>query len=100
MSTSETHPNGTTGNNHATATPTTSGDPEVIREEIERTRDDLAGTVDALQAKLDVKSQARARVARIKDQATTETGQPRPEVIAGVVGAVLLVTGLVWRRKG
>ena len=99
MSTSETHPNGTT-RAPATTTPTSSGDPEVIREEIERTRDDLAGTVDALQAKLDVKSQARARVARVKDQATTDTGQPRSEVVAGVVGAVLLVTGLVWRRKG
>jgi hypothetical protein len=97
MSKSEIHPNGTTGTN---PTPTTPNDPDAIREDIERTRNDLADTVDALQAKLDVKSRAKARVARVKDQATTDTGKPRPDVIAGVMGALLLVAGLVWWRKG
>jgi Protein of unknown function (DUF3618) len=83
----------------ATSASPASDDPEAIRRDIERTRDDLAETVDALHAKLDVKSQAKARVARAKDQATTDSGKPRPEVVAGVLGAVLLVAGLIgWRR--
>ena len=112
MSTSDIHTNGAAAQAHpTTTTPTTSNDPDVIREEIERTRDELAGTVDALQATLDVKSQAKARVARVKDQATTgvarvkdqattDSGKPRPEVVAGVVGAALLVAGLIrWRKE-
>ena len=100
MSTSEIHPNGVAGNHPTTTTPTTSTDPDAIRDDIERTRNELADTVDALQAKLDLKSQAKARVARAKDQATTDAGKPRPELVAGIVGAVLLVVGLVWWRKG
>jgi hypothetical protein len=101
MSTSDIHTNGAAAQAHpTTTTPTTSNDPDVIREEIERTRDELAGTVDALQAKLDVKSQAKARVARVKDQVTTDSGKPRPELVAGVVGAALLVAGLIrWRKE-
>ena len=92
MSTPETQ----SGNASNGASPS---DPDAIRAEIERTREDLAGTVDALQAKLDVKAQARARLARIKDQATTDEGKPRPEVVAGSVGVVLLVVGLIWWRR-
>ena len=101
MSTSDISTNGAAAQAHpTTTTPTTSNDPDVIREEIERTRDELAGTVDALQAKLDVKSQAKARVARVKDQVTTDSGKPRPELVAGVVGAALLVAGLIrWRKE-
>ena len=91
MSTPGTHPQQTTA--------TTSNDPEEIREDIERTRENLADTVDALHAKLDVKSQAKARVARARDQATTADGKPRPELVAGAVGAVLLVAGLIWLRR-
>jgi cobalamin biosynthesis Mg chelatase CobN len=99
MSTSDIRPNGVAP--HPTTTqPTTSNDPDAIRQDIERTREELAETVDALHAKLDVKTQARERVARMKEQATTETGKPRPEVVAAVVAAVLLVAGLVWWRKG
>jgi hypothetical protein len=99
MSTSDIRPNGVAP--HPTTTqPTTSNDPDAIRQDIERTREELAETVDALHAKLDVRTQARERVARMKEQATTETGRPRPEVVAAVVGAVLLVAGLVWWRKG
>ena len=101
MTVPETSANGVAAQPHpTTTTPTSSNDPDAIREEIERTREELAGTVDALHAKLDVKSQAKARVARVKDRATTDSGKPRPEVVAGVVGAVLLVAGLVrWRRE-
>ena len=100
MSTNDTRTNGVAAQSHpTTTTPTTSNDPDAIREEIERTREELAGTVDALHAKLDVKSQAKARLARAKDQATTDSGKPRPEVIAGVAGAVLLAAGLIWWRR-
>ena len=99
MSTSDIRTNGVAP--HPTTTqPTASNDPDAIREDIERTREELAETVDALHAKLDVKTQAKERVARVKDNATTETGRPRPEAVAGVVGAVLLVAGLVWWHKG
>ena len=76
------------------------GDPDAISADIERTRENLAETVDALQAKLDVKAQAKAKVAHAKDQATTDTGKPRPEVLIGAVGLVLLVAGLIWWRRG
>jgi hypothetical protein len=75
------------------------GDPEAIREDIERTREDLAQTVDALHAKLDLKSQAGARLARIKEQVTTHDGKPRPDVLAGAVGVLVLVAALVWMRR-
>ena len=74
-------------------------DPDAIRADIERTRENLAETVDALHAKLDVKGQATAKVARVKDQATTETGKPRPEIVAGAVVVALLVASLVWWRR-
>jgi hypothetical protein len=80
--------------------PPSANDPDAIRADIERTRENLAETVDALHAKLDVKGQAKARVAHVKDQATTSSGKPRPEIVAGAVGVVLLVAGLIWWRRG
>ena len=73
--------------------------PDAIRADIERTREDLAETVDALHAKLDVKTRAKNKVAQVKDSATNDAGQPRPEVIAATVAALLLVAGLVWWRR-
>jgi len=74
-------------------------DPEEIRSEIERTRAELADTVDALHSKLDVKAHAKARIAQLKETATTDSGRPRSEVLVGAVGAVALVAGLVWWRR-
>lgn len=100
MSTSDIHTNGVSAQPHpTTSTPTTSKDPDAIRADIERTREELAETVDALHAKLDVKTQAKARLARAKDQATTDTGKPRPELVSGAAGAVLVLAGLIWWRK-
>ncbi len=74
--------------------------PEQIEAEIEAQRAQLAGTVDQLAAKLDVKSQAKDKVASIKDSATTDSGQPRTEVLAaaGSLVAMALVL-LLWRRR-
>lgn len=84
---------------HTTSASNGASDPDAIRADIERTREELAQTVDQLHAKLDVKGQAKATVARAKDRATTDTGKPRPEVAAAAVGALLLIAGLVWWRR-
>lgn len=86
--------------------------PEEIQAEIEQTRAQLGESVDALHAKLDVKSRAQDRVAETKRQAsaavargkdglTDEQGSLRPAVPAAAgVAAVLVVVGVViWRRR-
>lgn len=76
--------------------------PEEIQADIERQREQLATTVDQLSAKFDVKSQAQARFAGAKDRATTDTGQPRPEIIGAAAGVLvgLVVLALLNRRRG
>ena len=73
--------------------------PEDIEAEIEQQREQLAETVDALTAKLDVKAQARAKADQFKDRVTTDDGQPRPEVIGGAVGVIVVMGLLVWWRR-
>lgn len=74
--------------------------PEELEAEVARQREQLAETVDDLAAKLDVKSQAQQKVADLKDAATTDTGAPRPEVLAaaGSLAAMALVL-IVWRLR-
>lgn len=73
--------------------------PEEIQAGIEQQREQLAGTLDALSAKLDVKSQAHAKVDEVKARATTETGRPRAGLV--VVGATVVVAAvaLVWWKR-
>lgn len=71
--------------------------PEVaaLQADIERTREELAQTVDQLTAKLDVKSRIRARV-------TTPEGRPtNPVLVVGgvAVAAVLAAVVLTVRRR-
>lgn len=74
--------------------------PEQIEAEIEVQRAQLADTVDELAAKLDVKSQAKEKVASLKDSATTDSGTPRPEVLAAVGSLVAMgLVLLLWRRR-
>jgi hypothetical protein len=73
--------------------------PEQIEADIERQRDELAATVSQLQAKLDVKTRAKDKVAELQDRATTDTGQPRPELLAAAAVAVVLLGVLIWRRN-
>jgi ElaB/YqjD/DUF883 family membrane-anchored ribosome-binding protein len=99
-------------------------DIDQLQSEIERTRQDLSETVDALTAKLDVKSRAKERLNVTKDRAaarvsdvqtratglaanarnaaTDDQGKPTPPVLVGaaVAVAVLVATGvLLWRRR-
>jgi hypothetical protein len=77
--------------------------PEELQEQVEQQREQLAGTIDALSAKLDVKSQAQAKVSELKDtavhSATTPEGKPRPEVLAAAAALVVAVVAIIWWRK-
>ena len=72
---------------------------EQLEADIERQREELATTVDALQARLDVKARAQQKVADVRDRATTDEGRPRPEVIAGAAAVVVALVGLVVLRR-
>ena len=78
------------------STPST---PEEIEADIARQREQLAGTVNELQARLDVKTRARAKAAELKGRATTADGKPTPQVIGGAAVALLAVVGLVLLRR-
>ena len=67
--------------------------------EVERNREQLAQTVDALHDKLDVKSKAQARLRETRDRATTADGKPKPVVMAGAAAVVVGVVGLIWWRR-
>jgi hypothetical protein len=77
---------------------TTSRTPDEIQADIERQREQLAGTIDALSAKLDVKAQARSKVAELRARVMTEDGRPRPELIAVGAGLVVVTVAVVWWR--
>jgi ElaB/YqjD/DUF883 family membrane-anchored ribosome-binding protein len=49
--------------------------PEEIRADIEQTREELGDTVETLAAKADVKAQAKARLATIKNTAQQKKGE-------------------------
>ena len=77
--------------------------PEELEAQIEEQREQLAGTIDALAAKLDVKTQAQAKVTEAKETAkqrtTTPEGKPRPELLAAGAALVVVVVAIVWWRK-
>jgi hypothetical protein len=71
---------------------------EALEADIARQREELAHTVDELQARLDVKSRAREKAHELKDRATTDTGRPRPEVTTAAVAGAGVLAGLVGLR--
>lgn len=85
--------------------------PDEIEAEIELQREQLAETIDALSAKLDVKSQAQAKVEEAKQSArqtaqngvvqvrrTAQSIRP-PELIAFAVTVVVATAVLWWRER-
>lgn len=108
-----------------TDTDTDKRTPDEIQADIDETRADLGETIDALTAKLDVKTRAKHKLDSTKDQvtawlddakgtaidlsvrakagATDETGKPTPAAMVAAVsaGAVVaaLVTVVVRRRR-
>ncbi len=68
--------------------------PEMLEADIAKQREALAHTVQDLQAKLDVKARAHDKAVELKDRATTETGRPRPELVAGLAAALGVLVAL------
>ena len=73
--------------------------PAAIEADIARQREQLAATVDELHHRLDVKTQAKEKVAHVKDRATTDTGKPRPELAAAVAVIAAALVGLAILRR-
>ena len=69
--------------------------PEEIRREIERTRQELGDTVDALSHKTNVKEQARIKKDEVQERVTAN---PTP-LVAGIGGALVLLLLLRVLRK-
>ncbi len=85
---------------------TESNSPDEIRAEIDQTRADLGAAVDQLADRLNVKAQAGAKLDDLKSSATNAASrikaaapQQRNKIIAAAAGAVLVVIGLVVRRR-
>ncbi|GAA3524523.1 hypothetical protein AFL01nite_15090 [Aeromicrobium flavum] len=78
-----------------------------LRDEVERTREELADTVDELAAKFDVKSRVKESASGFKDSAresvTDPDGKPRPEVLSlagGITALFLAYLVLKSLRRG
>jgi hypothetical protein len=79
--------------------------PEQIRADIDKTREELGDTVEALAGKTDVKAQANAKVEEVKAAAPESPQEaqamvkqnPKPFAIAGGVLALFLLWR--WRRS-
>ncbi|GAA4014191.1 hypothetical protein GCM10022247_41270 [Allokutzneria multivorans] len=82
---------------------------EELREDILHTRAKLAGTVDALSYKLDVKARAKEKAEQLREKAQYAVGhavdwartvdRKRAATAAGGVAAGVLVLRLIKRRK-
>ncbi len=130
MSSAMTPPGRSSGERSPLSVRSLSGEPqtpEQIEAEIEVQREQLAETIDALSAKLDVKSQAQAKVEEAKQTAQHKVAQvthtarttagsaqarvvsaktrvgsasasPRPELLAFGI-TVLVATAVLWWRE-
>ena len=70
-----------------------------LERDIAAQREQLADDVEALRAKLDVKTRARTKVEHLRSRATTDGGRPQPQLVAALVFAVAAVGGLVYLRR-
>jgi hypothetical protein len=71
-------------------------DPDTLVSEIERTRDDLARTIDAIADRVSPANNARRVMARVREQASKVDVRYAAVGAAVVVGAAAL---LLWRRR-
>jgi hypothetical protein len=71
-------------------------DPDTLVNEIERTRDDLARTIDAIADRVSPANNARRVMARVREQASQIDVRYAAVGTAVVVGAAVL---LLWRRR-
>ena len=72
-------------------------DPDALIKEIERTRENLARTIDALTERVSPGHVARRTLSRIREQAS----RPEVQVVGAVAGAATcaLVAYALWRRR-
>jgi len=74
--------------------------PAEIEAEIERTRQRLAGTVDAIADRVSPANVARRGAESAKAQVVDERGQVRTGRVAGIAAVAVAVVGLLaWRRN-
>ena len=74
-------------------------DPELIKADIDATREQLSRTVDELSARLDVPARTRESVARAKDTAVETYRESPPAVIGAAVALAGLVIGVIIVRR-
>jgi len=81
-----------------------------LREDIERTRQQLGETAEALAAKTDVKARAKQQVDQLRRQATVRAGRAReqaahgwmssPSALAAAAAVVFAAIAIAaWRRR-
>ena len=71
-------------------------DPDQLVKQIERTRENLARTIDTLTERVSPANVAKRAVSKLRDQAS------RPEVQIGAAAATVIAVGLLvwrWRRS-
>jgi hypothetical protein len=72
-------------------------DPDTLVTEIERTRDNLARTIDAIADRVSPANNARRVMARVREQASKI--DPRYAAAAGAVVVLGTTALLLWRRR-
>ena len=72
--------------------------PEQLEADIARQRDELASTVDALHARLDVKTRAKDKAASCATGRPPTTASRQPQVLAGAAAVLAAVGGFVALR--
>ena len=70
-------------------------DQDALVAQIERTREDLARTIDTLADRVSPANVARRAMSRVVDQVS----RPEVQMIGAAVVAVATVAFLVWRRR-
>jgi Protein of unknown function (DUF3618) len=70
-------------------------DQDALVKEIERTREDLARTIDTLADRVSPANVARRAMSRVVDQVS----RPEVQIAAAAVAAAVTLGLLIWRRR-